>query len=91
MKSYTYTAFDGHPDGSPIPALTDRRIKALDTCTALVKAQDSTDRYVKSCCEPATEPRRYWVVVKSNGAQVAIGFVDVAKGQASRWSAPQYF
>lgn len=89
MKSYTYTAFDGHPDqgGRAIPPMTDRRFKARDVYTALSKAQLFTEEYVRASCDYVGE-HRFYVQITSDGARL-IGFLDIEKDsdgrQRSRW------
>ena len=78
MKTYTYTAFDGHPDngGKSIPPMTDKHIKARDSYQALERAQDQTERYVTGSCD-YVGAHRYYIRVWRDGLPLNVGYVDI--------------
>ena len=85
MKTFIYTAFDGHPTlgGQPIPTLTDKRIKARDSYQALARSLDIVERYVATSCQ-YIGTHRYYVFINLDGVRVEIGFTDIEKDEAGR-------
>ena len=80
MWTYTYTVFDGNPQdgGTPIPPMTEQRVKAKDSYTALVRAQCRADTYVRTSCD-YVGTHRYYVLVWRDKVLLEKGYVDVDK------------